>query len=148
MENIFNKFNLLWGGFIAVMTMIFGKYWIVFVGFLILNTLDFYTGRTKARKQNNLSTKRGKEGIQKKVHLWILVALGFMSSWIFTELGNALGLNLGFTIAIGYMVLGALIINEFDSIIENLVECGVEVPGILTKGLKVAKDILNSKEEN
>ena len=71
-----------------------------------------------------------------------------MSSWIFTELGNALGLDLGFTIAIGYMVLGALIINEIDSIIENLVECGVEVPGILTRGLKVAKDILNAKEED
>ena len=65
MENIFNKFNLLLGGFIALMTMIFGKYWIVFVGFLILNALDFYTGRSKARKQNNLSTKRGKEEIPK-----------------------------------------------------------------------------------
>ena len=55
-------------------------------------------------------------------------------------------MDLGFTIAIGYMVIGALIVNEFNSIIENLIEYGIDVPVVLTKGLKVADDVLNNKE--
>lgn len=147
-EDIFTKFNLIWGIIVSIPSMIFGKYWVVFIGFMMLNIIDFYTGRLKAKKLNQLTSARGKEGIQKKTLLWILVVLGFASSWIFTELGKALNMDLGFTIAIGYMVIGALIVNEFNSIIENLIECGVDVPTILTKGLKVADDVLNSKKED
>ena len=43
-------------------------------------------------------------------------------------------------------MLASLCINEVRSIIENLVQCGYNVPSVLTKGLEVADKLIN--EEN
>ena len=45
-------------------------------------------------------------------------------------------------------VLISLIINEYRSILENLVEAGFDVPQILVKGLEVASQNIESMVEN
>ena len=40
----------------------------------------------------------------------------------------------------GWFTLGCLAINEARSIIENLVEIGINVPNFLVKGLEVAEN--------
>ena len=53
----------------------------------------------------------------------------------------------------GWFTLVCLIINETRSIIENLLEIGIKVPGFLIKGLDIYEKIIektldNSVEEN
>lgn len=40
-----------------------------------------------------------------------------------------------------------MIVNEARSILENLVECGYNVPPVLVKGLAVTEKIMNAKQE-
>ncbi|WP_370457427.1 phage holin family protein [Catenibacterium sp. BIOML-A1] len=49
---------------------------------------------------------------------------------------------------LGWYVLISLIINEYRSILENLVEAGFDVPQILVKGLEVASQNIESMVEN
>jgi len=66
-----------------------------------------------------------------------------------------MNINLEFIMLFGWFILSCLIINESRSIIENLIEIGIEVPDFLKKGLEVyyskiekrAKDIIN-RENN
>ena len=55
------------------------------------------------------------------------------------------------SVLIGWFTLGMFIINEIRSILENLVEIGVDVPIWLIKGLEVADKKINKavgNEEN
>ena len=47
---------------------------------------------------------------------------------------------------IGWFTLGCLLINEIRSILENLVESGLHVPKLLTKGLDVAEKLLDKED--
>ena len=76
-----------------------------------------------------------------------MILVAFIASTFFIQIGNVLGIDLQVTTLLGYFVLASLAVNEIRSILENLVESGYNVPKILTKGLEVADDIINSKEE-
>ncbi|RGH96763.1 holin, partial [Coprobacillus sp. AM26-5AC] len=49
---------------------------------------------------------------------------------------------------LGWYVLASLIINEYRSILENLVEAGCDVPQVLIKGLEVASKKIDNFNEN
>lgn len=143
MNNVTNAFtdkaNLIGGAFISALTSVFGVYWQIFAFFFVLNISDFICGGMKAKRTNTWSSKRGAEGIFKKVSYWFIVAVAFAISNILIEMGSIIGLNLSFLALIGWFTLATLIINELTSILENLVLLGVDVPPILTRGLAVVK---------
>ena len=79
---------------------------------------------------------------------WAIILVAFIISDVFVQLGNdVLGINLAFLTMIGWWVVAMLIVNEARSILENLVECGYNVPSVLTKGLAVTEKIMNAKQE-
>ena len=47
-----------------------------------------------------------------------------------------------------YVLAASLIINEYRSILENLVEAGWDVPQVLVKGLEVASKKIENFNEN
>ncbi|HCV47923.1 MAG TPA: holin [Catenibacterium sp.] len=90
----------------------------------------------------------GLKGIAKKVAQWILVLLSFIIPVCFEELGKIIHIDLAILTFLGWYVLISLIINEYRSILENLVEAGFDVPQILVKGLEVASQNIESIVEN
>ena len=65
-------------------------------------------------------------------------------AYIFQHLGEeVLHIDLGFLMLLGWFTLACLLINEIRSILENLVECGYNVPNILIRGLAVTEKLLN-----
>ena len=65
---------------------------------------------------------------------------------VFTALGNdVLQIDLSFLDLLGWFCLASLMVNELRSIIENFVEMGYNVPVVLTKGLQVAADLIETK---
>lgn len=146
MEKIFEKTNLLWAAAVTLLTSAFGIYWYIFAAFISLNVIDYASGIVKARYTRCENSSRGLQGIIKKVGYWVVIAIAFFISYIFHDLGLIIGIDLGFGVFIGWFVLATFIINEIRSILENLVEIGVEVPPFLIKGLEVAKSKLENAE--
>lgn len=141
--------NAITGALVVIASYIFGEHWMLFAAFLILNLLDYITGLAKSKVLKIENSKAGLNGILKKFGYWVILAIAFILAPIFNELGGILGFDVsGLSPFIGFMVLAMLIVNEFRSILENLVECGINVPTALVKGLKVFEDVTNSATEH
>ena len=139
-----DKANLIWAAVLAGLTQLFGRGWPVFALFFVLNCVDFYYGRKKAKKTGTLSSAVGAAGISKKVSYWVMTGLAFGVAYVFVEvMGPVLGVNLGFLMLIGWFTLAVYILNELTSIVENMLVLGYDVPEILVRGLAAARSVVD-----
>lgn len=147
MEPITDKVNIVGGAVVALLSFVFGDHWILFAGFLALNVLDYATGIYRSRITKTGSSAEGAKGIWKKVSYWLVILTAFGITIMFKEIGRTIGYDLSFVQLFGWLTLATYIINEFRSILENLVEAGTPVPDFLVRGLKVAEKIIDQKKE-
>lgn len=138
--------NALGGTVVAVLTAALGTHWFLFVGFLILNIIDYITGVRKSRLTGKYNSAKGVKGVWKKLGYWLMVLVAFLASAIFIEVGQTLGIDLSVTTYVGWFALASLIVNELRSILENFVEAGDNVPSVLTKGLEAAENAIKKGE--
>lgn len=140
-----DTYNAVVGCIIAVLSAIFGIYWYLFAGYLVLNVLDWLTGWYKARKKKQESSYRGVQGIVKKTGYWVIILVAFLIPALFIHFcQDLMGIDLGFLVLLGWFTLATLLVNEFRSILENLVECGYEVPDFLIHGLAVTDKLIHA----
>ena len=79
----------------------------------------------------------------------MIILVAFLMPKLFIGLGHdLLGINLDFLLLLGWFTLACLLVNEIRSILENLVECGYNVPAFLIKGLAVTEKLINAETEN
>lgn len=147
-EPFTDRINLIGAILIGFLSYIFGDHWVLFVGLLLLNVADYITGCMKSRLRGVISSVHGLNGVLKKLGYWIMVLLAFGMSVIFVEIGSAINLDLHVTEWIGWLVLASLIMNEIRSILENLVECGYNVPRVLVKSLEVANKTIDDLSDD
>lgn len=141
--------NMLSGGIVAILTMLFGAYWYIFAGYLILQVMDWLTGWYKARRKRVESSSIGARGAIKKTMYWACITVAFLFSYIFERLGNdVLHLDLSFVQFIGWFTLATFLVNETRSVLENLKELGVKIPDVLTRGLSVTQKLLEKETDN
>lgn len=139
--------NAVGGTIVAVLTAVLGTHWLLFVGFLVLNVIDYITGVRKSRLTGKDNSAKGVRGVWKKLGYWLMVLVAFLASAIFIEIGKTLGIDLAVTAYIGWFTIASLIINELRSILENFVEAGDNVPAVLTKGLEVAEQAIDKEDK-
>lgn len=144
---IFNKISTTISVISTTFTSIFGIEWILFMGYLILNIVDYLTGTLKAKIKKVESSNKGLIGIIKKICYWVLIGVSFLISYLLMQLGSKLNINLEFIMLFGWFTLACLIINESRSIIENLIEIGIDVPIFLKKSLETYENIIKSTIE-
>ncbi len=145
---IFNKISYMYSTVVTTFVSVFGGEKFLFLGYLILNVLDYITGIIKARVTKTEKSNRGIIGIIKKVCYWILIFISFLISFLLVEIGTKININLNFIMFFGWFTLVCLIINETRSIIENLVEIGINVPSFLIKGLEIYEKIIETTIED
>jgi len=109
----------LWGGFDAV-----------FLALVVLACMDYVTGWAAAWVHRRLSSDIGRRGIARKVGMFVVVAV----CNILDQLGG-LGEPILRTVAIWWYIG-----NESLSVVENLGEVGVPIPGRLRQALAVLRD--------
>lgn len=143
-----DKYNLIVGAIIGVLSYVLGEHWVLFAAYLVFNVVDFVTGWIKSRLNKTESSEKGLIGIVKKFGYWIIIGISFGLSVVFIEIGNTLGVDLQVTSLLGWIVLAMFIINEVRSILENLVEAGYDVPVVLIKGLDVAAKLIYSEDSD
>ena len=144
-EVISDKINIAYAVLVTVMTFLFGEYWFLFAGFLVLNVVDYVTGILKARYAGAINSVAGRKGIIRKVGYWITIAIAFYISLTFVKMGALIGVDLSFVVLFGWLTLALFIINEIRSILENLVILGVPVPNFLIKGMEVMDYAIKKK---
>ena len=143
----FNFVNSIFSTIIVGISELFRGQRVLFLGYLILNVVDFITGTIKARITKKESSSKGLIGILKKVGYWILILITFLASYMLSNLGDLINIDIDFVILFGWFTLGCLIINELRSILENLSEVGINLPDFLIKGLEVIQNIIEKKAE-
>ena len=143
-----DKYNMIAGTVIAILSYILGEHWGLFVAFLALNVADWLTGWMKSRLAGKENSTAGWKGVLKKLGYWLMVMVAFGASAVFIEIGKTLSINLGITTLLGWFVLASLLINEIRSIVENFVEAGFNVPKILVNGLEVADKLVNKDKDS
>lgn len=141
----FDKVNVIYGLIATAGAAIFGQYWFLFAGFLVLNIVDYFTGLAKSKKLKKESSAIGAWGVFKKVSYWIVIGLAFFIANCFVYMGDIIGVNLSFVTLFGWFTLASYLINEIRSILENLVELGVNVPQFLVSGLDITQKLLDAK---
>lgn len=143
-----DKYNAFAGAIATILTAIFGVYWYIFAAYFLLNVIDWLTGWYKSRKLKKESSSVGLKGILKKLGYWVIIAVAFIVSYVFVHMGtDILNVDMSFLTMVGWFTLACLMVNEVRSILENLVECGYNVPTVLVKGLAVTEKLINSDEE-
>lgn len=143
-----DKYNAFAGAIVTILTAIFGVYWYIFAAYFLLNVIDWLTGWYKSRKLKKESSSVGLKGILKKLGYWVIIVVAFIVSYVFVHMGtDILNVDLSFLTMVGWFTLACLMVNEVRSILENLVECGYNVPTVLVKGLAVTEKLINSDEE-
>lgn len=101
---------------------------------VVVNVIDYGTGLAAAKYRNQtIDSYKGFRGIAKKVCMWILVCLGAMVDILITYGAEQAGITLNFGYAIGCLVSVWLICNEIISILENMVDIGVDLPPFLAR---------------
>lgn len=145
---VVDTYNVLVGAAVTLLSALFGTYWYLFAAYLLFNVFDWLTGWYKSRKLKRESSAVGLKGIIKKLGYWVIIAVAFLTSYIFVHMGNdILHIDLTFLELLGWFTLACLMVNEVRSIIENLVECGYNVPKILISGLAVTERLINKENE-
>ena len=143
-NKILDTYNVIVGSAVTVLAAIFGSHWYLFIFFLVFNVFDYVTGLMKARKLKKESSSVGLAGIVKKLGYWIVIATAFLTAYALTAIGkNVLNIDLSFLALLGWFTLACLLINEVRSILENLVEYGLNIPYVFIKGLAVTERLLN-----
>lgn len=130
---------------IVALSAFFERFWYLFALYILFNALDWLTGWAKARKNGLESSRAGLCGVTKKLGYWTIILVAFLIPLAFIEIGHEIGLDLSFVKLMGWFVLASLMVNEARSILENLVELGYKVPGILTRGLSITQKLIDGK---
>lgn len=143
-----DEFNAIGGILVVIASYIFGAHWQLFIAFLILNVIDYITGVMKSKVLHTESSSAGLKGIIKKLSYWMMIVLAFVMADVLNEIGVTIGADFSaFSPVIGWYTLATLALNEIRSILENLVEYGIDVPPFLINGFKIATKILQAKED-
>ena len=112
------------------------------------NVMDYLTGLAAAhRRGQKVSSYIGVLGIAKKVCMWLLIAVGAVVDWLLLYCGDQLGVEIHLPMLAASLVAVWLIVNEVISILENIGDTGVPLPGFLTKIVQGLKSKIESAEE-
>lgn len=132
----------------AIIGGIIGWVSIIAIPFLLLvgfNLIDYFTAIFAAKNRGEkISSKKGLNGIIKKLSLWFAIICGGGVDWVLFFMSESLGMNIGIKYLVSTILCIWLIINEIISVLENIKDCGAPLPAFL---LKLTKNIKSQIEE-
>lgn len=96
------------------------------------NVLDYFTGILASDKRNQeINSSVGINGIKKKISMWVLVIIGAMLDVLLMYATDFVSLEMPFKFYIASVCALWLLCNELISILENLKDMGTKIPPFL-----------------
>ncbi len=115
------------------------------------NLIDYVTGLMASKyRQEQLNSYKSMRGIAKKVCMWILVIIGAMVDVLIKYTTQTMGFSIQIPFIIATLVAVWIVVNEIISILENLVDIGIDLPPFLmpiVKRIKKEVEELGEKDE-
>ena len=140
---------------VTAFTVYFNALAVPLIVLLVMMIIDYISGMSAAWREGTLNSKKGVDGIIKKVGYMALVAVAMGVDYLIFTGFAAVNVSVGFNMLFGVLVAVWLIINEMIRILENLSRLGVPIPAFLTKVVKKLKittentgDKMTEEEEN
>ncbi len=113
---------------------------------VVCNVTDYMTGIAASKyRDEQVSSYKGIRGIYKKVGMWILIFVGWMMDMLINYTVQYIGLAISLPYIVATVVAVWLICNEIISILENLIDIGVEIPPFLMPLAKMIKGQVEDK---
>lgn len=139
----------------AFMSMLAALLGVLYVPVLLMvacNVIDYITGlfAAKYRIDGGISSYRSMRGIMKKVTMWLLVVVGAIMDAILAYAASTFGYKMPVSFLIACIVAIWIICNELISILENMVDIGISIPGFLlpiVKQLKTTVEHMGTVED-
>lgn len=130
----------------SVLSSFLGVLYIPVLLMVSCNVIDYITGlaAAKYRKDGGISSYKSIRGIVKKVTMWMLVAVGVIIDSLINYSANTIGLNIPFKFLVACVVAIWIVCNELISILENMIDIGVNIPPFL---IPIVKRIKSNTED-
>lgn len=113
------------------------------------NIIDYTTGLMASKyRQEQISSYKGMRGIAKKVGMWLLVVVGAMVDVLIRYTTQTMGFNIQIPFIVATLVAVWIVVNEIISILENLVDIGIDLPPFLMPIVKRIKREVEEVGEN
>lgn len=110
------------------------------------NLVDYVTGLLAAKyRKEPVSSYKGMRGIVKKVCMWLLVVVGAWIDVLINHTIRTAGIDLILPYVVAIVVAVWLVVNEIISILENMMDIGVDLPPFL---LPLVKNIKKKVEDS
>ena len=125
--------------------------WLGILAFPVLllivgNITDYITGIMASKyRDEQVNSYKGMRGIYKKVGMWILIFIGWMMDMLVNYTVQYVRLTVSPPYIVATVVAVWLICNEIISILENLIDIGVEIPPFLMPLAKMIKGQVEDK---
>lgn len=110
------------------------------------NVIDYVTGLWAAGyRTENINSYKGIRGIIKKVCMWLLVLIGAWLDILINYAIESAGVSLHLPFIVATVVAVWLVVNEIISILENMIDIGVDMPPFLLPVVKYIKKQVEEK---
>ncbi len=111
------------------------------------NLIDYVTGlvAAKYRQDGGISSYKSIRGIFKKIGMWLLIIVGSFMDILIQYAVECVGLGLTVPFVVATVVAVWLVVNEIISILENLMDIGVNMPPFLMPIVKYIKKQVEDK---
>ena len=104
------------------------------------NVIDYFTGIFASKYRDEpISSYKGIRGIIKKICMWLLVVIGAWIDVLINYTIHTAGIELTIPFIVATVVAVWLVVNEIISILENMVDIGVDMPPFLMPIVKYIK---------
>lgn len=105
-----------------------------------LNLADYLSALLAARHRGQaISSRRGMQGISKKVLCYVLVWVGARMDWLLVYSAAELGFSIATPPVLATLVCVWLVVNEMLSVLENVADAGVPLPPFLLPLVRLLK---------
>lgn len=113
------------------------------------NLIDYITGLIASKyRDEQVSSYKGIRGIAKKVCMWLLVVVGAVVDELIRYATQTMGLSFQIPFIVATLVAVWIVVNEIISILENLVDIGIDLPPFLMPIVKWIKKEVEEVGEN
>ena len=131
----------------AILNSLLGVLYIPVLLVVTCNIIDYITGimASPNRTDGKISSYRSMNGITKKVTMWLLIVVGAIIDQLILYTSDTLGFEFPFKFLIALVVSMWIICNELISILENIIDIGVEIPPFL---MPLVKNIKSQTEKS
>lgn len=144
-----NTLKVLVIGFFTCLTSVLGIVAVPLYVMTAMSIIDYVTGLMAAKyRGQEIDSQRGFEGILKKICLWLLVLVAFMVDILIYEGAGYVDIVLPVNGFFACLTAIWLAVNEIISILENINDMGIAVPGFLVKITENLKSQIEDKGDN